>query len=138
MKTDVGISRSRLVIGIEKGIVSLIVNGEVQNFDFETFTNLWSGSFVYLWRPPSAFEILQVDDVNQAAIIWLQDKLSLVNVSENRLITGGRYTAEIQAQIMQFQNQQNILSDGIVGRQTLMRLNQITDQNIPTLGINGS
>ena len=39
---------------------------------------------------------------------------------------------------MQFQNQQNILSDGIVGRQTLMRLNQITDQNIPTLGINGS
>jgi general secretion pathway protein A len=138
MKTDVGISRSRLVIGIEKGIVSLIVNGEVQNFDFETFTNLWSGSFVYLWRPPSAFEILQVDDVNQAAIIWLQDKLSLVNVSENRLITGGRYTAEVQAQIMQFQNQQNILSDGIVGRQTLMRLNQITDQNIPTLGINGS
>ena len=99
---------------------------------------MWSGSFVYLWRPPPAFEILQVDDVNQAAIIWLQDKLSLVNVNENRLITGGRYTSEVQAQIMQFQNQQNILSDGIVGRQTLMRLNQITDQNIPTLGINGS
>jgi general secretion pathway protein A len=138
IKTDVGISRSRLVIGIEEGIVSLMVNGEVQNFDYETFTNLWSGSFVYLWRPPPAFEILQVDDVNQAAIIWLQDKLSLVNVNENRLITGGRYTAEVQAQIMQFQNQQNILSDGIVGRQTLMRLNQITDQNIPTLGINGS
>jgi general secretion pathway protein A len=138
IKTDVGISRSRLVIGIEEGIVSVIVDGEVQNFDYETFTNFWSGSFVYLWKPPPAFEILQVDDVNQAAVIWLQDKLSLVNVNENRLFTGGRYTAEVQAQIMQFQNQQNILSDGIVGRQTLMRLNQITDQNIPTLGINGS
>ena len=138
IKTDAGIWRSRLVIGIEEGIVSLIIDGEVQDLGYETFTSLWSGSFVYLWQPPPSFEILQVDDVNQAAIIWLQDKLSLVNNSDERLITGGRYTMGVKSQIEQFQNQQNILSDGIVGRQTLMRLNQITDQNIPTLGINGS
>ena len=138
IKTDAGIWRSRLVIGIEEGVVSLIIDGEVQDLGYETFTSLWSGSFVYLWQPPPSFEILQVDDVNQAAIIWLQDKLSLVNNSDERLITGGRYTMGVKSQIEQFQNQQNILSDGIVGRQTLMRLNQITDQNIPTLSTSGS
>jgi general secretion pathway protein A len=133
-----GVSRSRLLNRIEDGIVSLIIDGQVQTFDFETFNKLWSGSFIYLWRPPSSFDILQVDDVNQEAISWLQDTLSLISANKSRLITGGRYTEEVKKQVIKFQNEQGILSDGIVGRQTIMRLNQITDQNIPTLSNVGS
>jgi peptidoglycan hydrolase-like protein with peptidoglycan-binding domain len=35
--------------------------------------------------------------------------------------------------VIEFQRQQNILPDGIVGPQTLMRLNQLTDETIPRL-----
>jgi peptidoglycan hydrolase-like protein with peptidoglycan-binding domain len=49
------------------------------------------------------------------------------------IISGGRYTEAVQQQVIEFQRQQNILPDGIVGPQTLMRLNQLTDETIPRL-----
>jgi peptidoglycan hydrolase-like protein with peptidoglycan-binding domain len=56
-------------------------------------------------------------------------------VSEDsyNIISGGRYTEAVQQQVIEFQRQQNILPDGIVGPQTLMRLNQLTDETIPRL-----
>jgi general secretion pathway protein A len=63
----------------------------------------------------------------------LQGKLGLVNDGLEQLITGGNYSVAIQAQVTDFQRQQNIIADGIVGRQTLMRLNQLTDPLVPRL-----
>ena len=72
-------------------------------------------------------------DINKSGLQWLQTRLEALQPPVDRLITGGRYTEPLQRQIMAFQRQQGLDDDGIVGRQTLLRLNQLTDDATPTL-----
>ena len=64
---------------------------------------------------------------------WLQSKLAAVDKDVEVIISAGRYSQAIADQVLNFQRQQNINADGVVGRETLLRLNQLTEQGIPLL-----
>ena len=138
MRQPLGLEKSHLVVHIDELSVSLMSGGESIVMDRAVFFDQWTGSYLYLWRSPDSFEILKPGDFNKPALAWLQGKLGLVNDGLEQLITGGNYTAAIQTQVTDFQSQQNITADGIVGRQTLMRLNQLTDPLVPRLTGSGS
>ncbi len=133
MQQTSGLEKSHLVMHIDELTVSLMSGGESIVMDRSAFLDQWTASYLYLWRSPDSFEILKPSDFNKPALAWLQGKLGLVNDGLEQLITGGNYTAAIQTQVTDFQRQQNITADGIVGRQTLMRLNQLTDPLVPRL-----
>ena len=133
MQQTSGLEKSHLVVHIDELTVSLMSGGESIVMDRSAFLDQWTASYLYLWRSPDSFEILKPSDFNKPALAWLQGKLGLVNDGLEQLITGGNYTAAIQTQVTDFQRQQNITADGIVGRQTLMRLNQLTDPLVPRL-----
>ena len=137
MRQPSGLEKSHLIVDINEFTVSLMSSGDRIAMDRAAFLDQWTGSYLYLWRSPDSFEILKPDDFNKPALAWLQGKLDLVNDDLEQLITGGNYTAAIQAQVTDFQSQQNITADGIVGRQTLMRLNQLTDPLVPRLTRSG-
>ena len=133
MQQTSGLEKSHLVLHIGEFTIRLISSGEIIVMDRSAFLDQWTASYLYLWRSPDSFEILKPSDFNKPALAWLQGKLGLVNDGLEQLITGGNYTAAIQTQVTDFQRQQNIIADGIVGRQTLMRLNQLTDPLVPRL-----
>ena len=133
MREQSELQKIALVVQINKFTVRLISSGESMEMDRQTFLDKWTGSYLYLWRSPNSFEILKPGDSNKPALAWLQEKLSIVNNQADKLITGGNYTEALQAQITDFQTQQRITADGIVGRQTLMRLNTLTESMVPTL-----
>ena len=127
------LQKSALVVQIDESTVSLVSRGEITVMDQQTFLDKWTGSYLYLWRSPSSFQILKPGDVNKPALVWLQTKLGVVNSDIDALITGGNYTKALQQQVTDFQRVQTLIADGIVGRQTVMRLNQLTDPLLPTL-----
>ena len=127
------LQKSALVVQIDESTVSLVSRGEITVMDQQTFLDKWTGSYLYLWRSPSSFQILKPGDVNKPALAWLQTKLGVVNSDIDALITGGNYTKALQQQVTDFQRVQTLIADGIVGRQTVMRLNQLTDPLLPTL-----
>ena len=133
MQQTSGLEKSHLVLHIGEFTIRLISSGEIIVMDRSAFLDQWTASYLYLWRSPDSFEILKPSDFNKPALAWLQGKLGLVNDGLEQLITGGNYSVAIQAQVTDFQRQQNIIADGIVGRQTLMRLNQLTDPLVPRL-----
>ena len=133
MQQTSGLEKSHLVLHIGEFTIRLISSGEIIVMDRSAFLDQWTASYLYLWRSPDSFEILKPSDFNKPALAWLQGKLGLVNDGLEQLITGGNYTAAIQTQVTDFQRKQNIIADGIVGRQTLMRLNQLTDPLVPRL-----
>ena len=133
MQQTSGLEKSHLVLHIGEFTIRLISSGEIIVMDRSAFLDQWTASYLYLWRSPDSFEMLKPGDFNKPALAWLQGKLGLVNDGLEQLITGGNYTAAIQTQVTDFQRQQNITADGIVGRQTLMRLNQLTDPLVPRL-----
>ena len=127
------LQKSALVVQIDESTVSLVSRGEIIVMDQQIFLDKWTGSYLYLWRSPSSFQILKPGDVNKPALAWLQSKLGVVNSDIDALITGGNYTKALQQQVTDFQRVQTLIADGIVGRQTVMRLNQLTDPLLPTL-----
>lgn len=99
----------------------------------ERFLAGWSGRYLYLWQPPQSFNTLTVGDRNAPAVSWLQDQLVIIDQNSERIITGGRYTAAIAQKVTSFQSQQALTADGVVGRETVMRLNQLASPQHPRL-----
>jgi len=99
----------------------------------EWFASQWSGAFLYLWQPSVGLRSLRLGDRDAVALDWLQNKLQQADSNYEQLITGGHYNEAIRQQVLLFQTQQGIKADGVVGRQTVMKLNQMDDQWVPQL-----
>ena len=110
------------------------MNGKSTNeMELDVFMQNWTGSFSYLWKPEPNFKSLQLGDENQEGLSWLQDQLFKINNEREFLITGGRFTQAVYNEVIELQKKNNIEQDGIVGQQTLMLINQLTNTAIPTL-----
>ena len=128
-----GLLKSYLLTYIDEDSVTLrIKDGEI-DLDLDQFKDRWTGSFLYLWRPHKEFDLLMQGDTDKLAMSWLQEKLSMDDEGIEKVITGGRYTEAVKDQVVGFQRRHGLKADGIVGRQTLMRLNELFDDEIPRL-----
>ena len=116
----------------DETILLFDLNGE-SSVKLDIFLKRWTGSFSYLWAPPKEFKVLKLGDENKAGLVWLQDKFAEIYANKQRLITGGRFTEAIFDEIVLFQKQNNINPDGIVGRRTIMLINQLTNEEIPRI-----
>ena len=109
--------------------------------DRESFAKSWNGVYLYLWKPPLGYSapltvtgnIANGLQVNPQVIDWLQRQLQAIDQTSERVISGGRYTRAIAQQVLVFQQQQGLAADGILGRETLLRLNQFGGEAIPQL-----
>ncbi len=111
----------------------ILQSQDSEPLDIQSFVDRWSGTFVYLWRPPQQIDSLKLGDTDPQAVAWLQSKLAAVDKDAEVIISAGRYSQAIADQVLSFQRQQNIKADGVVGRETLLRLNQLTEQGVPLL-----
>ncbi len=125
--------KSYLLTAIDSGSVSLMgVNGERQE-SLEWFTERWNGAFLYLWHRPLDILSLRLGDKNMVALDWLQSRLLQISESYQPIITGGYYNEAVRLQVLSFQQQQGIRADGVVGQETIMKINELTRSNLPRL-----
>ena len=122
-----------MLTGLDSSAVFLSDSSGEITLPRQQFLNSWSRSYLYLWQPPQSFNVLQIGDRNPQAVTWLQDQLAIVDQRSERIITGGRYTAAIAEKVVSFQTQQGLKADGVVGRETIIHLNQLTNAQIPRL-----
>lgn len=109
--------------------------------DRERFAQNWNGVYLYLWKPPQSYSTPLAatgntpneQQINPQLVDWLQLQLQAIDQGSERVISGGRYTVAVAQQVLEFQLQQGLAADGILGRETLMRLNQFGDEAIPRL-----
>lgn len=125
--------KSYLLTGLDKTAVRLQGTDGSIVVPLEKFLTGWSGRYLYLWQPVQSFNTLTVGDRNAPAVSWLQDQLAIIDQNSERIITGGRYTAAIAQKVTSFQSQQALTADGVVGRETTMRLNQLASPQHPRL-----
>ena len=125
--------KSYLLTAIDSGSVSLMrVNGERQE-TLEWFTERWNGAFLYLWHRPLDILSLRLGDKNMVALDWLQSRLLQISETYQPIITGGYYNEAVRLQVLSFQQQQGIRADGVVGQETIMKINELTRSNLPRL-----
>jgi general secretion pathway protein A len=125
--------KSYLLTAIDNESVLLKAGDSIRRESLQWFVERWNGAFLFLWYSPSDIQSLRLGDRNLQALDWLQRQLQLIDSDYLPYITGGNYTEVIRDTVLNFQKQQGIRDDGVVGRQTIMKLNQLADPAIPTL-----
>ena len=91
----------------------------------------WNGEFTLLWKSP--FDITKPLKFGEKStrVMWLTTQLN--QLYKLPKTNKDRFDWKLKEQIMQFQSDNNLIADGIVGQQTLMPLMQQLDTKIPTL-----
>ncbi|MGB0449902.1 MAG: ExeA family protein [Porticoccaceae bacterium] len=136
-----GYLKTYILTRLDAGTVTLEDRQGATSIDREGFAENWNGVYLYLWKPPLGYSApLTVTgntgnglQVNPQVVDWLQLQLQAIDQGSERVISGGRYTAAVAQQVLLFQQQQGLAADGILGRETLMRLNQFAEEAIPQL-----
>ena len=125
--------RCYVLSAIDSGSVNLQgVKGERQE-TLEWLAENWNGAFLYLWYRPIDILSLRLGDKNAVALDWLQSRLLQIDDIYQPIITGGYFNEAVRLQVLKFQQQQGIRADGVVGQQTIMKINELTMSSLPRL-----
>ena len=141
MLSDQGYLKARVLYGLTSDAAILQDGQGTVGIPREEFNKNWNGVYLYLWKPPQGYSApLTVNgntangqQINPQVVDWLQQQWQKIDQSADRVISGGRYTPAIANQVLEFQRQQQLIADGILGRETLMRINQLAVEGIPLL-----
>ena len=125
--------KSYVLTAIDSGFVILQgVKGERKE-TLEWLAANWNGVFLHLWHRPIDILSLRLGDKNSVALDWLQSRLLQIDDIYQPIITGGYFNEAVRLQVLNFQQQQGIRADGVVGQQTIMKINELTMSSLPRL-----
>jgi general secretion pathway protein A len=101
--------------------VTLVSNKGVEQADLAELASLWTGDYLYVWRPPMSFDAvvglgsIGLDVVDIAQRFSRYDKTKQVLADEV-------FTQALHERVIQFQAEHGLKTDGMVGRETLVAL----------------
>lgn len=131
-----------LLVGLSENYVLIIENGVERIIPWRDIATLWTGDFYYVWSRPQGFEkTLQLGDKSDL-VTWVAEQFAQLD-QQPAPLTRQFFTEKLKKRVELFQRTQNILPDGVIGAQTLRRLNevlgvdkplvQLDEQKIPAL-----
>ncbi|MFY9327203.1 MAG: AAA family ATPase [Georgfuchsia sp.] len=110
---------------------TLVIGGETRQVTLEALALQWSGHYTVLWRLlPQAHEPIQFGE-RGAAVAWLSQQLT--QGQDDAAQTDPVFDDALLRRVRQFQLEQGLIPDGVVGPQTLMRLSILSDHLAPQL-----
>lgn len=122
MVTPERFAASVVLLGINERSAWVWNGAEVQSVELLTLAPLWSGRYLFLWHPPGGFERpLALGDTSPvvAQIAALFARLD----GQSQSLSGNRFSLSLQQRVRLFQQEHLLEDDGVVGVQTLLRLN---------------
>ncbi|HEX7762461.1 MAG TPA: AAA family ATPase [Cellvibrio sp.] len=131
-----------MIAGLSENYVLIIENGAEKIIPWRELAPLWTGDFFYVWSRPQGFEkSLQMGDKSDL-VTWVAEQFARLD-QQPAPLTRQFFTEKLKKRVELFQRTQNILPDGVIGAQTLRRLNevlgvdkplvQLDEQKIPAL-----
>ena len=117
--------------------VLLDFSGEKLFFKKNQIDQYWFGDFIFLWEPPPTGSMLLKKGDTGPDVIWLRERLNraegVAQQGENGSLRGV-FDDSLKKRVVDFQRLYGIEPDGVVGEQTLIRLNTGTGgPSIPVL-----
>ncbi|WP_370551977.1 AAA family ATPase [Haliea sp. E1-2-M8] len=127
--TPARFAAAALFLGEEKGRALLWSGNALQSVPFTEVAALWRGGYRLLWRPPAGFSgPIGRAEVSPAVadVATLFARLD----GQPQPLADNRYTAALADRVRLFQREQQLLADGVVGEQTLLRLNLLAGRDL--------
>jgi general secretion pathway protein A len=112
-----------LLLGVADGSAWVLSGEDVIQVNLTELAPYWTGRYRFLWHPPAGFvKPLAAGDDSAAVAVVAQLFAELDQ--QARPLTGSRFTRALQQRVRLFQQQNGLVDDGVVGEQTLLKLNE--------------
>ncbi len=131
---DAGDEYYAVLISFGIDTASLYVAGNKLTVSLKDLESHWLGDYTLLWKaPPDYTGEIQPGD-SSTAVVWLDRHLSAMNERAPRPENeAGLYDNSLVNEVKRFQLAEGLVPDGIIGTQTIIHLNTVILDNVPTL-----
>ena len=116
-----GSRRQVALAGLGSETARLIIWGESMEFSIEEIDKVWGGSFILIWKPPAGARPV-APRASGEAVRWVRQALDRIEGVPFDAGASDIFDGELEKRVMAFQRQALLAVDGIVGRETLVRL----------------
>ena len=127
--TPARFAAAALFFGEEEGRALLWSGSSLHRIPFTEIAPLWRGGYRLLWRPPAGFSGPIGRAEASPAVADVAALFARLD-GQPRPLADNRYTEALANRVRLFQREQQLLSDGVVGEQTLLRLNLLTGRDL--------
>lgn len=93
----------------------------------------WFGEYELLWQPPPGYRRALIPGDRGVTVEWLARRLDLLHQRPDRPVAGRVYDEALYREVREFQVNEGLHADGLVGPLTLIRLNNRTGGAQPRL-----
>ncbi|MCU7828831.1 MAG: AAA family ATPase [Candidatus Thiodiazotropha sp. (ex Myrtea sp. 'scaly one' KF741663)] len=124
-----------VVSALDESRVTLDLEARRLAFSRDEIEPLWTGSYIILWRPPNLTdESVSIGNRGRdvAWVISMLDRIEGVLTEYDP--TDVRFNRALKERVIRFQQSQGLVSDGIVGKKTIIMLSvAVNDSTTPVL-----
>lgn len=113
-----------LMIGLGEEEALVIHEGAELRVSWMEIAQQWNGEFVYAWHRPQGFDLALSAGQRGPQVNWLAEQFAILD-QQSAPLTRNVYNDKLKKRVELFQASQKIEPDGIVGAQTLQRLNEV-------------
>lgn len=114
-----------IIVGLsDKHALVLNTDATLATLSLSELGPQWTGESFYVWTQPEGFtEPLGVGSTSQT-VKWVAEQFALID-SQTLPLTRQTFNNALKERIRLFQSEHNLEADGIIGTQTLMKINEI-------------
>jgi general secretion pathway protein A len=117
--------RYALLTGIHQGQPVLRFSQDVV-LPLNDVLSLWNGYYLILWQPPHPDLIRLTPRQISDAVPWLRQQMDAIDGSHETAKHPLFFDNALKARVMRFQRQHQLTADGVVGRRTIIHLDNAT------------
>lgn len=122
-----------LRIDTQTGVATLEVAGENREVDLAELRVWLNDRQLVLWRLPPGYQAPLRPEASSPLVGWLDQRFAQLQKRPPRTLKGERYDEELQLLVLSFQHHYQLVTDAVVGPQTLIQLSALTEPDIPRL-----
>ena len=102
----------------------LKTGAELTPMDLDTLGPMWSGEYTFIWRRPPDYSDEAVGlGARGPMVAWVGRQFAQLD-GRDKPLAGTYFNAQLRERVRLFQRSQNLADDGLVGMQTLLKLNE--------------
>jgi general secretion pathway protein A len=118
------------MVSMTDDLATLMIGNQPVTLPLKAIEPFWYGDFSVIWMAPPGHSGLMQQGSTGEQVVWLRESLNTIIGVEN--LTSKKFDADLTRAVEAFQRKVGVASDGIVGVQTLIQINNFV-RRVPLL-----
>jgi general secretion pathway protein A len=115
-----------VLVGLDNEVAKLSLGDQQVTFPVDEVADLWFGQFLLIWRPAGRTPVVISPGMQNDNVRWLRRSLAALDSSYQPQFADSDYFDNgLQQQLMAFQRQHRLKTDGLAGQKTQIIINSL-------------